>query len=115
MRRDAPDLGELELKNRLTCNSSRCAVIRCTTGPLVKESNAWIALRMRLVAQTINIVRIFICCLIFDRSSATTRKKSADNRGHSQWPYKLIWVSAVVLRFFAIVAFLQVPCHIYIK
>lgn len=56
MRRDTPDFGELELKNRLQCNSSRCAVIRCTTGPLVKEANAWIALRMRLVAQTINIV-----------------------------------------------------------
>lgn len=65
MRRDAPDFGELELKNRLTCNSSRCAVIRCTTGPLVKESNAWIALRMRLVAQTINIVRIFLLGLIY--------------------------------------------------
>lgn len=64
MRREAPDLGELELKSRLTCNSSRCIVIRCTTGPLVKESNAWIALRMRLVAQTINIVRIFVCCQI---------------------------------------------------
>lgn len=67
MRRDAPDFGELELKNRLHCNSSRCAVIRCTTGPLVKEANAWIALRMRLVAQTINIVRIFQAYLIFFR------------------------------------------------
>lgn len=59
MRRDATDFGELELANRLQCNSSRCAVIKCTTGPLVKESSAWIALRMRLVAHTINIVSIW--------------------------------------------------------
>lgn len=62
MRRDAPDFGDLELKNRLQCNSSRCAVIRCTTGPLVKESSAWVALRMRLVAHTINIVSKFLFC-----------------------------------------------------
>lgn len=56
LRRDLPDFNDLELKNRLSCNRSRCALIRCTTTQLDKDSSAWIALRMRLVTQTLNLV-----------------------------------------------------------
>lgn len=55
-RRDLPDFNDLELKNRLSCNRSRCALIRCTTSQLDTDSSAWIALRMRLVTQTLNLV-----------------------------------------------------------
>lgn len=56
LRRDLPDFNDLELKNRLSCNRSRCALIRCTTSQLDTDSSAWIALRMRLVTQTLNLV-----------------------------------------------------------
>lgn len=56
-RRDLPNFNDLELQNRLTCNRSSCAVIRCTTTLLDKDSSAWIALRMRLITQTVNLVR----------------------------------------------------------
>lgn len=56
VRRDLPDFSDLELKNRLSCNRSRCALIRCTTKQLDTDSSAWIALRMRLVTQTLNLV-----------------------------------------------------------
>lgn len=60
LRRDVPDLNDLELKNRLSCNRSRCALIRCTTTQLDTDSSAWIALRMRLVTQTLNLVSLTI-------------------------------------------------------
>lgn len=60
-RRDLPDFSDLELKNRLSCNRSKCALIKCTTGPLETDSSAWLALRMRLVTQTLNLV----CCQTF--------------------------------------------------
>lgn len=55
-RRDLPNFNDLELKNRLACNRSRCAVIRCTTSQLETDKSAYIALRMRLVTQTLNLV-----------------------------------------------------------
>lgn len=57
VRRDLPDFSDLELKNRLTCNRSKCALIKCTTKQLTTDSSAWISLRMRLVTQTVNLVR----------------------------------------------------------
>ncbi|XP_031627773.1 integrin alpha-PS2 isoform X2 [Contarinia nasturtii] len=54
--RDIPDFNDIELNNRFTCNRSLCAVIRCTTSQLDADSSAWIALRMRLVTQTLNVL-----------------------------------------------------------
>lgn len=65
LRRDLPNFNDLELQNRLSCNRSRCALIRCTTTQLDKDSSAWIALRMRLVTQTLNLVSVII---VYDKS-----------------------------------------------
>lgn len=65
LRRDLPDFNDLELQNRLSCNRSRCALIRCTTKQLDKDSSAWIAFRMRLVTQTLNLVNISIGHIVF--------------------------------------------------
>lgn len=59
-RRDAPNLSDVELQSRLSCNRSRCALIKCTTTQLDTDSSAWIALRMRLVTQTLNLVSLLI-------------------------------------------------------
>lgn len=56
VRRDAVSFSDLELKSRLTCNRTDCMYIRCTTSQLDAETSAWIAIRMRLVAQTANLV-----------------------------------------------------------
>lgn len=65
LRRDLPDFSDLELKNRLSCNRSRCALIKCTTKQLDTDSSAWIAFRMRLVTQTLNLVNISIEHIVF--------------------------------------------------
>lgn len=64
LRRDLPNFNDLELRNRLACNRSQCAIIRCTTSQLDTDSSAWIALRMRLVTQTVNLVCILIDYLL---------------------------------------------------
>lgn len=55
-RRDTVDLSQLELESKLKCNRTECAHIRCLVSNLEKDSSAWIALRMRLVTQTLNTV-----------------------------------------------------------
>lgn len=55
-RRDTVDPSQLELESKLKCNRTECAVIRCTVSNLEKDSSAWMALRMRLVTQTLNTV-----------------------------------------------------------
>lgn len=58
-RRDTINLDHiepLELKNRMKCNRTECAYIQCTVSNLEKDSSAWIALRMRLVTETLNTV-----------------------------------------------------------
>lgn len=59
IRRDTPNFSDLELQDRLSCNRSKCALIRCTTGPLDTDSSAWIAFRMRLVTHTMKLVSYF--------------------------------------------------------
>lgn len=59
-RRELPDFNDMELQNRLSCNRSHCAVIKCTTKQLENGGSAWIALRMRLVTGTLNLVREFL-------------------------------------------------------
>lgn len=57
LRRGVLDFNDLELNNKLACNRSRCAVIRCrTTQPMYSGSSAFIAVRMRVVTQTLNLV-----------------------------------------------------------
>lgn len=56
---DSTNFNDAELRNHLSCNSSECAYIRCTTKKLETDSSAWIALRMRLVTQTVKLVRIY--------------------------------------------------------
>lgn len=56
-RRDAPDYSDLELQNKAKCNRTKCAVVRCTAGPLERGGEAWIAFRMRLIAETVTKVR----------------------------------------------------------
>lgn len=55
-RRDTVDLSQLELESKLKCNRTECAHIRCLVSNLEKDSSAWIAVRMRLVTQTLNTV-----------------------------------------------------------
>lgn len=62
-RRDTIDLSQQELESRLKCNRTECAHIRCTVSNLEKDSSAWIALRMRLVTQTLNTVS----CSLFNK------------------------------------------------
>lgn len=56
VRRDAVSVSDAELATRMKCNRAECAYIRCTTSQLDADSSAWIAIRMRLVAQTANVV-----------------------------------------------------------
>lgn len=56
-KRQSIDFNDLALEEALHCNSTQCAIIRCVTGPLEKDSIAWIAIRTRLVAATLNKVR----------------------------------------------------------
>lgn len=59
LRRDANDainFSDLELRKRLSCDNSQCAYIRCTTKKLETDNSAWIALRMRLVTETVKLV-----------------------------------------------------------
>lgn len=53
IRRDA---SQDELENKLKCSRTECANVRCVVSNLEKDSSAWIALRMRLVTQTLNSV-----------------------------------------------------------
>lgn len=55
-RRDLPRLDDNELKNRLACNNSQCTTIRCVATNLETDSSAWIALRMRIVTQTVKLI-----------------------------------------------------------
>lgn len=59
LRRDlseSTNFNDAELRNHLACNSSECAYIRCTTKKLETDNSAWIALRLRLVTQTVKLV-----------------------------------------------------------
>jgi hypothetical protein len=49
-----------ELRNALQCTATKCQVIRCIAGPLEGNNGALIALRTRLVAETLNKVRFKI-------------------------------------------------------
>lgn len=50
------NFNDLELDEALRCNTTRCAILRCTAGPLETDSVAWISIRTRLVATTMNTV-----------------------------------------------------------
>lgn len=56
MRRDASDVSDSELDSKLKCSRTECANVRCVVSNLEKDQSAWIALRMRLVTQTLNSV-----------------------------------------------------------
>lgn len=56
IRRDVNDPSQSELQSKLKCNRTECAHVRCVVSNLEKDSSAWIALRMRLVTQTLNSV-----------------------------------------------------------
>lgn len=56
MRRDASDVSDSELESKLKCSRTECANVRCVVSNLEKDQSAWIALRMRLVTQTLNSV-----------------------------------------------------------
>lgn len=58
-RRDVSDFSDLELQKKLKCNVATCKYVRCTAGPLEKGGEAWIAFRMRLIAETIIKVSFF--------------------------------------------------------
>lgn len=46
------------------CKSTNCGVIRCVVGPLDKNNGALVALRTRLVAQTLNRVSFLISLIV---------------------------------------------------
>ncbi|XP_037039254.1 integrin alpha-PS2 isoform X2 [Bradysia coprophila] len=54
MKRQSVDFNDLALEEALHCNSTQCVIIRCVAGPLEKDSSAWISIRTRLVAATLN-------------------------------------------------------------
>lgn len=63
VRRDTSDPSQSELDSKMKCNRTECAHVRCVVSNLEKDSSAWIALRMRLVTQTLNSVsRQFHVC-----------------------------------------------------
>lgn len=51
-RRDFSDHIEMEKAFVHHCNGTNCGFIRCVVGPLGNDEDTWIALRMRLVAKT---------------------------------------------------------------
>lgn len=51
---------DIDLKDALVCNITQCAIIRCVIGPLEKDNNAIIAIRTRLVAETLNKVLLVV-------------------------------------------------------
>lgn len=55
-RREVNEIEDEQLQNALKCKSTKCAVLRCTAGPLESGNGALIALRTRLVAQTLHEV-----------------------------------------------------------
>lgn len=52
-RRDAND-DEEQLDRELTCNATKCAIMRCVAGPLPNAETLYIFLRTRLVAYTLD-------------------------------------------------------------
>lgn len=62
---ESTNFNDAELRNHLSCNSSKCAYIRCTTKKLETDSSAWMALRMRLVTQTMKLVNGYIIIICF--------------------------------------------------
>jgi integrin alpha 8 len=50
------DDADADLKKALQCSASRCAILRCVAGPLLHQREAWIAMRTRLVASTMQKV-----------------------------------------------------------
>lgn len=59
-RRNSPSVADFELNEALSCNRTKCIVLRCVAGPLENNGNAWIAIRARLVAHTMTLVIIIL-------------------------------------------------------
>lgn len=60
VKRQTIDFNDLALEEALHCNSTQCVIIRCVAGPLEKDSSALISIRTRLVAATLNKVRVSV-------------------------------------------------------
>lgn len=59
IRRQAAEPSNVQLNELLSCKNTQCATIRCVTTRLETDGSAWIALRMRLVTETMNLVSFY--------------------------------------------------------
>jgi hypothetical protein len=73
------------------CKSLTCVNVRCVVGPLSKNTEAFVALRTRMVAHTLNKVTKLCCCLSLilmnSQSSAAWRRIRGEALNHGYWSH----------------------------